>query len=103
MIQGHDGSHILAYGDYRDSIILELEKRIFNNIKIEYNTEIFDIAELLPSYNRPSDYSRTEFNQVLAPSFYQWSSLVDRDFTKPLSFEKAASINAFCWSWCRCE
>ena len=47
MIQGHDGSHILAYGDYRDGIILELEKRIFNNIKIEYNTEIFDIAEII--------------------------------------------------------
>lgn len=88
MIQGHDGSHILAYGDYRDGIILELEKRIFNNIKIEYNTEIFDIAELLPSYNRPSDYSRKEFNQVLAPSFYQWASLVDKDFTKPLSFDR---------------
>ena len=88
MIQGHDGSHILAYGDYRDGIILELEKRIFNNIKIEYNTEIFDIADLLPSYNRPSDYSRTDFNQVLAPSFYQWASLVDKDFTKPLSFDR---------------
>jgi len=96
MIQGHDGSHVLAYGtygtygvaDYRDAIILELEKRIFNNIKIEYNTEIFDIADLLPSYNRRSDYSRKEFNQVMAPSFYQWASLVDRDFTKPLSFDR---------------
>ena len=96
MIQGHDGSHVLAYGtygangvaDYRDAIILELEKRIFNNIKVEYNTEIFDIAELIPSYNRPGDYSRKEFNQVLAPSFYQWSEFVDRDFTKPLSFDR---------------
>jgi len=96
MIQGHDGSHVLAYGtygingvaDYRDAIILELEKRIFNNIKVEYNTEIFDVAELIPSYNRPGDYSRKEFDQVLAPSFYQWASLVDRDFTKPLSFDR---------------
>ena len=96
MIQGHDGSHVLAYGtygtngvaDYRDAIILELEKRIFNNIKVEYNTEIFDIADILPSYSRRGDYSRTEFNQVLAPSFYQWSALVDRDFTKPLSFDR---------------
>ena len=96
MIQGHDGSHVLAYGtygtngtaDYRDAIILELEKRIFNNIKVEYNTEIFDIADLLPSYNRPGPYSRKEFNDVLAPSFYQWSAFVDRDFTKPLSFDR---------------
>ena len=96
MIQGHDGSHVLAYGtygvngvaDYRDAIILELENRIFNNIKVEYDTTIFDIADLIPSYNRPGDYSRKEFNQVLAPSFYQWSALVDRDFTKPLSFDR---------------
>ena len=34
VLQGHDGSIIKAYGDYRDSPILELEKRIYNNIKI---------------------------------------------------------------------
>ena len=34
MIQGHDGSLVLSYGDYRDDLILELEKRIYNNIKI---------------------------------------------------------------------
>lgn len=96
MIQGHDGSQVLAYGDYdeggvadyRDAIILELEKRIFNNIKVEYNTEIFDIADVLPSYTRLSDYSLDEFNQVLAPSFYKWTSLVDRDFSKPLSYNR---------------
>jgi hypothetical protein len=97
MIQGHDGSQVLAYGnydaggdeDYRDAIILELEKRIFNNIKVEYNTEIFDIADVLPSYTRASDYNVDEFNQVLAPTFYKWTSLVDRDFSKPLSYNKA--------------
>jgi hypothetical protein len=96
MIQGHDGSQVLAYGDYddegvadyRDAIILELEKRIFNNIKVEYNPEIFDIADVLPSYTRASDYSLDEFNQVLAPSFYKWTSLVDRDFSKPLSYDR---------------
>jgi hypothetical protein len=33
VIQGHDGSVVIAYNDYRDDLILELEKRIFNNIK----------------------------------------------------------------------
>ena len=88
IIQGHDGSQILAYNDYRDDIILELEKRIFNNIKISYDTTIFDIADIIPSYNRTTDYSLTEFNEVLAPSFYKWSSLIDRDFTKPLNYDK---------------
>lgn len=96
MIQGHDGSLVKAYGrygtgdigDYRDAIILELEKRIFNNIKIQYDEEIFDIFEVIPRYNKSNDYSLSEFNAVLAPSFYKWTSLVNRDFTKQLSYDR---------------
>ena len=40
VIIGHDGSKTLAYGDYRDNLLLELETRIFNllqsNFRIEY-------------------------------------------------------------------
>jgi radical SAM protein with 4Fe4S-binding SPASM domain len=49
MIQGHDGSQTLAYGDYRDELILELEKRIFNNIKVKYDPSIFDINSVFTS------------------------------------------------------
>jgi len=87
MIQGHDGSKILAYGDYRDQLLLELEKRIFNNIKVQYDPTIFDVADIIPSYNRSNDYSLAEFNQVLAPNFYKWTKLSGRDFTKPLSYD----------------
>jgi len=87
IIQGHDGSQILAYGDYRDDVILELEKRIFNNIKVAYNTDIYDIADIYPSYTRPNDYSLAEFNQVLAPNFYKWLLLVDTDYTKNPSYD----------------
>ena len=110
MIQGHDGSQVLAYGtydidpahpeyyrpDYRDDLILELEKRIFNNIKVKYDTNIFDISDIIPSYNRNTDYSLNEFNQVLAPSFYKWTSLAGRDFTKPLSYN---ADNSFTFSY----
>jgi len=92
MIQGHDGSQILAYGDYRDNLILELEKRIFNTIKVEYDPTIFDIHDVIPSYVRDNDYSLTEFNEILAPNFYKWTSLIDRDFSKPLSFDRANSM-----------
>lgn len=92
MIQGHDGSQVLAYGDYRDNLILELEKRIFNNIKIKYDSTIFDITELVPSYIRSTDYSLEEFNEVLAPQFYKWTTLIDRDFTKPLSFDRTNPV-----------
>ena len=86
MIQGHDGSQILAYNDYRDDLILELEKRIFNNIKTEYDATIFDVNDIIPSYNRNNSYSLTEFNEVLAPSFYKWTGLIGADFTKPMNF-----------------
>jgi len=92
MIQGHDGSQILAYGDYRDVLLLELETRIFNNIKVTYDTSIFDIWDIVPGYNRKNNYSLEEYNNVLAPSFYKWSSLVNKDFTKPLSFDKTNSL-----------
>jgi len=97
MIQGHDGSQMLAYGsygdqgtaDYRDGLILELEKRIFNNIKVKYDTSIFDVADIIPGFNRSTGYSLTEFNQVLAPSFYKWTGLAGVDFTKQLSFDRS--------------
>ena len=92
MIQCHDGSQILSYGDYRDDLILELEKRIYNNIKIDYNPDIFDINDLVPSYNRDNVYTLNEFNEVLAFNFYKWVNLIDRDFTKPLSYDSENSL-----------
>ncbi|CAB4125910.1 hypothetical protein UFOVP181_328 [uncultured Caudovirales phage] len=92
MIQGHDGSQVLAYGDYRDDLILEVEKRIYNNIKVKYDPSIFDINDFIPSYNRTTDYSLEEFNTTLAPSFYKWATLIDRDFTKPLSYDRTNSF-----------
>jgi len=88
VIQGHDGSQVAAFGDYRDAIILELEMRIYNNIKAKYDSEIFDIHDLIPSYNRTNDYSLTEFNEALAPNFYKWVGNIGRDFTKPASYDR---------------
>ena len=87
MIQGHDGSVVLAYGDYRDAMLLELETRIFNNIKVKYDPNIFDIADVIPGYSRTTDYNLSEFNQVLAPTFYKWTGLVGADFTQPLTYD----------------
>jgi hypothetical protein len=86
VIQGHDGSVILAYNDYRDDLILELESRIYNNIKVKYNPSIFDITEIIPSYNRKTAYSLSEYNDVLAPSFYKWTGLIGSDFSKPINY-----------------
>ena len=88
VIQGHDGSQIVAFGDYRDAIILELEMRIYNNIKAKYDSTIFDIHDLIPSYNRTTDYSLVEFNETLSPSFYKWAVNIGKDFTQPVSYDR---------------
>ena len=88
VIQGHDGSLVLAYGDFRDDLILELETRIYNNIKVKYDPSIFDIYDFIPSYVRTNTYSLKEFNAVLAPQFYKWTSLINKDFTKPLGLDQ---------------
>ena len=102
MIQGHDGSLTLAYGEYpngiitqleyRDALLLELEKRIYNNIKITYDPNLFDIIDVIPRYNIKTQYNLDEFNQILSSSFYRWVDLVGRDFTKQLSFDKNNSF-----------
>lgn len=82
VIRGHDGSITVAFGDYRDQLLLELEKRIFNNIKVDYNSDIFDIHNFVPGFNRTTDYSLDEFNQILSKYFYQWTANISEDFTK---------------------
>ena len=83
VIQHHDGSIILAFNDYRDDLILELEKRIFNNIKVQYNPDIFDISEIIPGYNSQSQYTYSEFSKLLAPCYFKWKQLAS---PKQLSF-----------------
>jgi hypothetical protein len=92
MIQGHDGSQTLAYGDYRDNIILELEKRIYNNIQIVYDPTIFNLYDIIPGYYRTTEYSLEEFNLTMAPGFYKWANLAGRDFAKPVKFNKNDSF-----------
>ncbi len=91
MIQGHDGSQVLAYGDFRDELLLEIEKRIYNNIKISYDPDIFDINDFIPSYNKETPYNLSEFNEVLSSHFYTWSNLIDQDFTKQLNYDRTDS------------
>lgn len=71
MIQGHDGSLTVAFGDFRDDLLLEFETRIFNNLKIK--SEIPLTAEdVIPGQFRQTDYSLNEINQILAADFLSW-------------------------------
>jgi hypothetical protein len=80
VIEGHDGSIMVAYGDYRDDIILEFECRIYNNIKTFYNTELLDINEIMPGAFRPNDYSYGQISDILKPEFLNWAGFYGLDY-----------------------
>jgi hypothetical protein len=77
VIQGHDGSLTVAFptGDYRNDVLLEFEKRVYNNIKI--NTyEKYDpplrASDVIPGQFRTTAYTLTEINDILNVSFLAW-------------------------------
>jgi hypothetical protein len=47
VIQGHDGSLTMAFGDFRDNLLLEFETRIFNNLKIKSEIPL-PLTEVMP-------------------------------------------------------
>ena len=71
-IRGHDGSYIKAYKDFRDELLLELEKRIFNNIKAEYSTDRLDINKFIGGEFRINEFTKTEIDNTLLGDFTQW-------------------------------
>lgn len=81
VIRGHDGSLTPSFGDFRDQFLLELEKRIYNNIKADYSKNIINLYDVLPGKFRKTEYSRNEFTQVLSRNFLQWTGTNNVDYT----------------------
>lgn len=88
MIRGHDGSYVTAYLDFRDNLILEVEKRIFNNIKVTWSSDTIDVAGYVGGAFRPSEYTSDEINASLLTDFTQWLKLVDNDYTSNSFYER---------------
>ena len=78
VIQGHDGSIITAYNDYRDQLILELELRIFNNVKLDSELWNNVIQSRVPAagkfreLNGSALYTMTEEASIYRKYFYEW-------------------------------
>jgi hypothetical protein len=81
VIQGHDGSITAAFDDYRDDAILELELRIYNNIKQEYNENIFNIDNVFGGYYGNALYTKPELDAIVIQDFLRWVSNTDIDYT----------------------
>ena len=74
VVQGHDGSKTIAFNDYRDNILLEFEKRIYNNIELDYtNDEKLSFSAVEPGAFRKTDYDLDDWTQLLSSSFLSWA------------------------------
>jgi hypothetical protein len=82
VIQGHDGSITVAFGDIRDDVLLEFEKRIFSNLKNDGNPPPLVAEDVIPGYFRTTDYTQAEVNQILGEEFLAWVGANKLDYTQ---------------------
>lgn len=80
VIQGHDGSITVAFGDFRDEILLEFETRIFNNLKIVSDIPL-QLTDVVPGQFRTTNYTLEEINNILGKDFLSWVGWNKLDYT----------------------
>jgi hypothetical protein len=81
VIQGHDGSITVAFGDIRDQVLLEFEQRIFSNLKNDGNPPPLVAEDVIPGQFRTTDYTQDEVNQILGENFLAWAGANKLDYT----------------------
>jgi len=96
MIQGHDGSLTTAFNDYRDDALLELELRIFNNIKKEYDENIFDIDATAGGYYKTGIFEYNQIIQINTQEFLKWIADTNIDYVSNSYFD---SENSFTYTY----
>jgi hypothetical protein len=79
VIRGHDGSISVAYNDYRDDLLIELEKRIYNNLKVSYDSNIFDIYNFVQGDYRNTNLTKQQLDKVMITDFVNWLTLVGNE------------------------
>ena len=119
VVLGHDGSKTIAFPDYRTQVLLEFEKRIYNNIKMQGNpVPLFTesvvpgffspisyvdsvgvlppgLVNVLPGYFRGIDYSSPEVTAILSKSFLSWVGWNKLDYKT----QDYIAQNAFSWNY----
>lgn len=97
VIRGHDGSITMAFGDFRDDLLLEFERRIYNNLKVHSDIPL-PVTEVMPGQFRTTDYTLNEVNQILATDFLSWIGW------NKLNYQSQDYIanNEFTWNYSAC-
>jgi len=96
VIQGHDGSITASYGDFRDDLLLELEYRIYNNIKQKYDESIFDNDKILGGYYGNSLYDKPSVDNIVSIEFLKWIADTNIDYINNVYFD---SENPFTYTY----
>lgn len=96
VIRGHDGSITVAYNDFRDTILLEFETRVYNNIKVEYKQDLLDIRSILPGAFRNTMYDPSVINDIITPDFLNWVGFFGVDYRTNDVFDP---LNAFTFNY----
>ena len=92
VIQGHDGSITVAFGDYRDNVILEFEKRIYNNLKSNYDSNLLDINSIVPGAFRNTGYNLSDVTSLITPDFLKWVGFFGVDYQTNTTFDETNSF-----------
>jgi hypothetical protein len=97
VIRGHDGSITPAFGDFRDQFLLELEKRIYNNLKTNYSAlNSLNLYDTVPGRFRKTDYTFAEWNQLITQNLLQWIGSNNIDYTTNNTYN---STNPWTWNY----
>jgi hypothetical protein len=72
VIVGHDGSITKPFDDIRDEVLLEFERRIYNNLKLDGNPVPLTISDVLPGEFRDTGYSLEEIQTILNEDFLSY-------------------------------
>jgi hypothetical protein len=73
--RGHDGSLTQVTGIELDTVMLQLEQRIYKSIDPSFKNvhPEFSHFDVMPGKYRSSAYSSSEWNKVMRPHFEQWA------------------------------
>ncbi len=96
VIQGHDGSITICYGDYRDDLLMELELRIYNNIKQSYDRNVLDIDSILGGYYGNAEFKKSQVDNIVNQEFLKWISNTSIGYTLNEFFD---SENSFTYTY----
>ena len=93
MIRGHDGSLTPSFGDFRDNIVLELEKRIYNNIKVQFSDKLVSPYDSIPGKFRDTGYTISQYNNLLSRFYLQWASVNNLNYVENTTYQNDAAFS----------